>query len=127
MNLLIGKKILIVDDDDLLREVMCDVFSIEGAEVKDADNGVKALTLVQNQKFDAVISDVRMPGGDGITLAKNISEMTGDKPLVFICSGYNDLNLEKAQQLNIQNIFEKPFDHKSMIQQVFQKLVSVKT
>lgn len=126
MRSLTGKKILIVDDDDLLREVMCDVFTIEGADVSQADNGIKALNMIQGQKYDAVISDVRMPGGDGITLAKNISEMTGYKPLVFICSGYNDLNLEKAQQLNIQNIFEKPFDHKSMIQEVSQKLVSIK-
>jgi len=127
MNLFKGIKILVVDDDDLLREVMCDVFTSEGADVSEADNGATALTMIQNIKYDVVVSDVRMPGGDGITLAKNISELPGEKPLVFICSGFNDLNHEKADQLNIQKIFEEPFDHKLMIAEVSQKLRSINT
>lgn len=126
MNLFKGVKILVVDDDDLLREVLCDVFTSEGADVSEADNGAKALAMIQNQNYDVVISDVRMPGGDGITLAKNISELYGQKPLVFICSGFNDLNPKKADQLKIQKIFEKPFDHNHMIAEVSRKLQSIK-
>lgn len=127
MKLFSGIQILVVDDDDLLREVICDIFTSEGANVSEADNGTKALLMIQNQNYDVVVSDVRMPGGDGITLAKNISELSGAKPLVFICSGFNDLNTEKADQLNIQKIFEKPFDHKHMIAEVSQKLRSIKS
>lgn len=127
MKLFDGIKMLIVDDDELLREVICDIFASEGAGVSEADSGVAALAMIQHHRYDVVISDVRMPGGDGITLAKNISELSGEKPLVFICSGFNDLNTEKACLLNIQKIFEKPFDHKHMITEVSQKLMSIKT
>jgi CheY-like chemotaxis protein len=113
-----GKKFLVVDDDEMLREVFNELFTAEGAQVTEAQNGIIAFSLVEKNKFDVVFSDIRMPGGDGIALATKISEMTGHKPLVFMCSGFNDLAPEKAKLLNVLKLFEKPFDPKTMINDI---------
>ncbi|MBX9766836.1 MAG: response regulator [Bdellovibrionales bacterium] len=118
MSLFEGKKFLIVEDDDMLREVIADIFRSEGALVTEASNGVTAFSLVQRNSYDVVFSDVRMPGGDGIGLAKNILGLPGLKPLLFFCSGFNDLTPEKALELNVLVVFEKPFDRISLIEEV---------
>lgn len=122
MKIFNGIKFLVVDDDELLREVLAEVLYSRGAEVTEAKNGDLAFTLVKKNHYDVVISDVRMPGGDGLTLAKNISELSGDKPLVFICSGFSDLSIDDAKKLNILKVFEKPFEHQILINEISSKL-----
>jgi CheY-like chemotaxis protein len=118
-----GKKILVVDDEELLRDLLRSVFSGEGAEVTVAESGVKALALYVQQKFDAVITDVRMPGGDGLTLIEKIRQQPGSKlPLMFLCSGFNDLAADTASRLGIARVFEKPFNLRDMIEDVRLRL-----
>ena len=111
-------KVLIVDDDEMMREVLASFLADEGALTLEAENGTRALKMVQKNKFDIVLSDVRMPGGDGITLAKNISQMMENRPLVFICSGLNDLSKEVIKLYGIEKVFEKPFDHRTLIDEI---------
>lgn len=118
MNLFLNLNFLVVDDDEMLREVVADIFKSEGAMVTEAANGHIAFALVKKNMFDVVFSDIRMPAGDGIELAKNISELPGQKPLVFVCSGFNDLNQDYANRLNILKVFEKPFENSDLIQEV---------
>lgn len=112
---------LIVDDDQLLREVLVDYLQYLGAHVAEAENGIKAFQMVLNEKFDIVISDVRMPGGNGIELAEKIDSLKIEKPLFFMCSGYSDeLPVEKIKQLNIINIFDKPFNTQELVEDVLK-------
>lgn len=122
MKILEGLNFLVVEDDEMLRQVLREIFEQNGAHVTEAKNGVLAFSLVQTIRFDVVLSDVRMPGGDGLTLAKRISELVGDKPAVFICSGFSDLTAASAQQLNILKVFEKPFEQKAMIDEISRRL-----
>ena len=125
MNSFAGKKFLVVDDDEMLRELISDIFKGENAEVSEASNGKLAFSMIQNSKFDVVFSDVRMPGGDGIELAKNVFEMSAPKPLMFICSGFNDLTDKQAKDLGILKVFEKPFDHHELITEILRWLVKL--
>jgi CheY-like chemotaxis protein len=122
LKILEGLNFLVVEDDEMLRHLLREIFEENGARVTEAKNGVIAFSLVQTNRFDVVLSDVRMPDGDGLTLAKRISELVGDKPAVFICSGFNDLTAESAQQLNILKVFEKPFEQKTMIDEIYRRL-----
>ena len=119
-------KVLIVDDDEMMREVLASLLADEGALTLEAENGTRAFKIVQESKFDIVLSDVRMPGGDGITLAKNISRMKENRPLVFICSGFNDLSKETIQLYGIVKVFEKPFDHRSLINEIQINFLGIK-
>lgn len=118
MKILNGNRILIVDDDEMLREMLNDVFTLSGAVVEEAENGKRALEKIRNSMFDAVVSDIRMPGGDGIELAANIQTLTSTKPLLFVCSGYNDMSQDMVKKLDIKRVFEKPFDIENMVQTV---------
>ena len=66
------KKILIVDDDPHIREVISFALEQEGMEVWEAANGVEALELLDNQLPDLVILDVMMPEMDGLDVCRNI-------------------------------------------------------
>ena len=118
-----GKKILVVDDEELLREILMEELSYYGADVIGAENGTVAFDLIKRQKFDAIITDVRMPGGNGIILIKNINNyFSEDKPKVFICSGYNDITLAEIGLLGISYTFNKPFDRENFIQVISKSL-----
>lgn len=112
--------ILIVDDDELMREVLRELISIKktNAKIYEADNGKDAFQIVQNEKIHCIISDVRMPKGDGISLAKDLLTLKKEKPILFICSGQNELDSEKEKDLNIKKIFEKPFEMDDIIKEI---------
>lgn len=122
-TLIKGKKILVVDDEDLLREIISEDLRSAGALVTEAANGRIAFELIQNQIFDAVVTDVRMPGGNGIKLVKDIkSHFENDGPFVFVCSGYNDMSAEETESLSVNYIFKKPFDRETFIKKVAEYL-----
>lgn len=126
MNDLKNLSILIVDDEPLIREIL--EFEIQnlGGTTTLAENGVIAFELIQKNKFDVVISDVTMPGGDGIKLAELISKLSEPKPVVFLCSGFGDNTVEKAKELGVSEIFAKPFDREYMAKAI-QKAIATKT
>ncbi len=125
MSLLLGRKFLVVDDDNFMREVVNEIFTNYGATVTEAENGVEAFLLVKKTDYDVVFTDMRMPGGDGIALAKNISELSGKKPMVFVCSGFNDVAIEKIKELNIQKVYEKPFDYALIVKEISDLLSNI--
>ncbi len=109
-------RLLIVDDDELLREVLVEIFTDSVCDILEASNGQMAFDLIQTKKPHVVISDVRMPNGDGVFLAQKVHELEGEKPLFFICSGHNDLTTEIIKKFNILHVFEKPFDSIKIIE-----------
>lgn len=111
-----GKKILVVDDEELLREILMEDLNAYGAETVGAMNGTEAFEIIQHQDFDAVITDIRMPGGNGLSLIKNInSYFQENRPHVFVCSGYNDVTLSDTDMQVISYMFDKPFDRETFL------------
>ncbi len=104
-----GKKILVVDDEPDLREILRDEFELGGAQVTEAVNGVDALKKVEATDFDLVISDIRMPGGDGFTFAKAVKQRNPRRPAVVLITGFADVTAEEAAAVGIEGFFQKPF------------------
>ncbi|HME94790.1 MAG TPA: response regulator [Methylomirabilota bacterium] len=67
-----ARRILIVDDDEALREVLATALSGEGREIDGASDGTVALALLEQQPYDLVLSDLRMPCVDGPTLYETL-------------------------------------------------------
>lgn len=103
-------KILVVDDEELLREVLSETFAMYGAIVDSAGSGNQAFEKIKENQYDVVITDIRMPNGDGISLLKNINQLNGPRPKLFVSSAYSDLTPEKVKDLHILKVFVKPFD-----------------
>ncbi|MBE6023158.1 MAG: response regulator [Cellulosilyticum sp.] len=87
-------KLLIVEDEKVIRQgikVMVMRSGVPIHEIIDCRNGLEALEIVKNQEIDVMITDIRMPKMDGITLVKEIQKMAV-KPKVIVVSGYDDFS-----------------------------------
>lgn len=120
--LLKGFKVLVIDDDPDLRELVSDDLQFAGADVDVASNALDALVLVGQNKYDFTLSDLRMPKGDGKFLAQEIQKMQEPKPLVFLYTGYNDFTNLDSEDLGISGIFTKPFEASELIQSILAKI-----
>ena len=110
-----SKKILVVDDEPMLREILKDFLEMGSYKVEEAHNGHEAFKMIGQSSFDCVISDVRMPNGDGTELAKNIFNMQGAKPKVFLATGFSDISDEQAKSLGVEKVLHKPFDYNELL------------
>lgn len=115
-------RILIVDDDEDLREVMYSIFVSQGFTVFQADNGVTALDMILKSKIDVVVSDIRMPGGDGLTLLQNVRGHDPKLPIVIFVTGFADISISDCIRIGAQQVFQKPFNQKELVDSVKQSL-----
>ncbi|MET0793103.1 MAG: EAL domain-containing protein [Polyangiaceae bacterium] len=86
-----GTKILLVDDDERVLTVLVRALSFSGMEVSTANTGGDALAMLAAQSFDAVVSDIQMPGMNGLKLLRAIREYDLDLPVVLM-TGEPNLN-----------------------------------
>jgi DNA-binding NtrC family response regulator len=101
-------EILVVDDDDVIRDTLCELLSLEHA-CQTADNAEAALAKLEAQAFDVVLTDISMPGLSGKELLTRVLEMYPGTPVIMI-SGLSDE--EQAQSLLSLGAFDyllKPF------------------
>jgi two-component system CheB/CheR fusion protein len=85
-----GLHILVVDDGPDAVDAMHELLEMDGGEVEIAVNGKQALELAQKRRFDVIISDIAMPGMDGIALIRALRALPGyEKVVAIACSGFN--------------------------------------
>lgn len=117
-----GLNFLVVDDETMLAELVARALTQHGAQVVKADNGTAAWQLCEQQWFDALITDLRMPGGDGLALLKKIQARKGAAPKIFICSGYDDLPDTERSGLKVDRVFEKPFRMRDLLLSIIERM-----
>ena len=100
------KRILIVDDNNDIRNAISEYLLIEGFEIGIAENGVNALKLFIDKDFDLVLTDFQMPYMDGLKLACEIKKVN-PKTLIIIMSGNIHTNLQTKYVADY--IIAKPF------------------
>ncbi len=105
-----NKRILIVDDEKPIREVLRDFFKMEGFEVCEAADGMEASRQIQKTFFDVVLTDLRLPGRDGLQVLEE-TRHTSPETAVLILTGHpsTDSTL-RALELDCDGYLEKPID-----------------
>ncbi len=106
-------KILIIDDDDLVRKSVSNILIKAGYEVAVAQDSFEAITEIKRQNFDLIVSDIRMPGKNGVETVRDIRKIVKqhsdrDLPIIFI-TGYADTSEELDAEL-LGEVILKPFD-----------------
>ncbi len=114
MTSTLKKKALIIDDEEGLRESLAFAFELEGFEVTMAADGVDAMEKLQNESFGIIITDLRMPRKDGLTLLQEIREKHATEPPVILVSGGAEFSEEDLQKMGAAAIFDKPVNTKEM-------------
>jgi two-component system response regulator (stage 0 sporulation protein F) len=105
-----NKKVLIVDDQNGIRILLVEVFSVEGYQTYQASNGKIALEIVRNEFPDLVLLDMKIPGMDGLEILKHIKQID-ESIKVIMMTAYGELDMIKeASDLGALMHFTKPFD-----------------
>jgi len=122
-------RILIVDDDPMIRRLLQVNFRLEGFDVDVAGRGEEALELASAVRPDIVVLDVSMPDMDGWEVMGRLRDNpeTASVPVVFLTARTGQREQEKAQQLGADGYLVKPFDPGELVQVVQRTLAAAGT
>ena len=101
-------KILIVEDEAKLREVLCDYFASRGERPIQACDGFEALARMEECEFDAVLLDIMMPGLDGLSVCRAVRK-TNDVPILFLTALSDEEDKLLGYELGADDYITKPF------------------
>jgi DNA-binding response OmpR family regulator len=108
-------KILYVEDDLTLSYVTKDNLELKGYKIYHCDDGLKALDLLQNEKFDLCILDIMLPKMDGFSLAEKIREKDQDIPIIFLTAKSMLEDRIKGLTIGGDDYLTKPFSIEELV------------
>ena len=107
--------LLVVDDEPYYCEIAKDWFEREGCRVLTAEDGIAALKLLEDEKVNAIITDIRMPRMDGVELIRRLKASGSYTPTAVALTGFSDLSARDAYDLGIESQLAKPVGRKVLI------------
>lgn len=116
--------VLVVDDEEIICEAIAFDLNRNGVNVLTASNGNDAWNLfIKNQSIDLIITDVRMPDGDGVNLLDKIRAHDRLIPVVIFITGFKDISDQEAYKKGVNGILSKPFKIEELMVEI-QKYLS---
>ncbi|MEW6427919.1 MAG: sigma-54 dependent transcriptional regulator [Thermodesulfobacteriota bacterium] len=107
--------VLIVDDERNYLIVLSELFKDEGHEVFTAENGEQALRIAREVDLDLIITDMRMPGMDGLTLLKEVKKLNHHLPVIMV-TAFGEIEIAvNAMQAGAYNYLTKPFNNDELL------------
>lgn len=103
-----NSRILIVEDEAKLRDVLCDYYRSKGELPDEASNGIQALSLIEENEYDAVLLDIMMPKLDGLTVCRAVRR-TNDVPIIFLTALSDEEDKLLGYELGADDYVTKPF------------------
>ena len=108
-------KILIIDDDEWIRDSLRIYFEAEGCHVVVLETAEEGLAELKSQAYDLIIVDYKLPGLDGLEFFKRTLDDHSDAMRVLITAYRTDDVISEARKLKIQGFIEKPFTSESLM------------
>jgi two-component system, chemotaxis family, chemotaxis protein CheY len=118
-------RIMIIDDVASIRNIVGSMLQKHGHRVFFAGSGDEALELAKVKRLHLAVTDINMPGMDGITLIERLKQLEHFKntPIVVLAKGAKDENIEKAKKAGATDWIAKPFTEESLSVKINQILV----
>ena len=110
-------RVLIVDDEELIRNVIKEYLILENYEVKEASNGSEAVDLALKENFDIIIMDIMMPKMDGYTACREIKK-SKDVPFLMLSARGEEYDKLIGFDLGIDDYVTKPFSPKELVARI---------
>lgn len=110
-------KLLIVDDEKNIREVVREYASLNGYESDEAENGLEAVELVKANRYDCVILDIMMPILDGFSACKQIRQIQ-DVPVIMLSARQEEYDKLFGFELGVVDYVIKPFSPKELMARI---------
>ena len=102
-------KILLIDDDEWIRDSLSIFFEAEGCRVLALETAEEGIAAIKDQVFDLIIVDYKLPGMDGVEFIKRIRNTQAGAIKVLITAYRNGSVVSEAKELKIHGFIEKPF------------------
>ena len=119
-----SETILIVDDEDALRSLCTELLSAEGYNILQAEHGIDALAILENEKVDLLLSDVIMPNMDGNLLAERVKKLYPHIKIQLISGYMKDDQIYESNLDLFDNILRKPVEATTLLTRVRELLDS---
>ena len=120
-----GEKILVIDDDKMIREMLHSAFDRHGYDVRSAENVAQAMEVLKEESIMILFLDLHLPGMSGIEFCKKIRRES-HLGFIFAITGVVDLySLMECRSAGFDDFFTKPFSLDTMVkavEQAFEKL-----
>ena len=110
-------RILLAEDDDVMREYLTRALRRSGYDVTAVDRGTDAIPLLEAERFDLLLTDIVMPEMDGIELARRAGEMTSEMRVMFI-TGFAAVTLKAGREVPNARVLSKPFHLRDLVMEV---------
>jgi CheY-like chemotaxis protein len=109
--LLAERSILVIDDEEVIRQTVQDVLTKHGCQVETAREGSEAMAMIHQRKYDLVLSDIRMPGFSGYEIFRAVKEQDAQCPVIFMTGfGYDpNHSIIRAHPEGLSAVLYKPF------------------
>ena len=125
-GIFVGKKIdkklhvLVVEDNEVDRRIVCKIVSKQGHDVTEAENGKEGLEIVKLKKPDLILMDCEMPELNGIEMCRAIKDSveTSDIPVIFLTGHGTPQNIVECFGVNAENLLTKPINAKLLVEQI---------
>ena len=111
-------KILIVDDEEMLREVLKEYVEFEGNEAFEACNGMEAVKMCRENDYDVILMDIMMPHLDGFSAVKEIKK-NKDIPVIMLSARSEEYDKLFAFELGVDDYVTKPFSPKEVMARIY--------
>ena len=115
-----ARNVLVVDDEELIRQIISIILKSEGYKVIEAESGHDALKKMSDKHFGLVITDLRMPGMDGIEFIKQLRSESAYRfvPIIMLTSEFSDFKKREAEIAGVNEWIVKPFIRQQLLQSV---------
>lgn len=110
-------RILLAEDDDVMREYLARALNSAGYSVTSVDRGTDAVPLLESGTFDLLLSDIVMPEMDGIELAQLAGKIAPQTQVMFI-TGFAAVSLRAEENVPQAKLLSKPFHLKDLVREV---------
>jgi two-component system cell cycle response regulator CpdR len=110
-------RILLAEDDSVMREYLTRALERSGYAVSAVDRGTEAMPLIQSERFDLLLTDIVMPEMDGIELAQKAAEIAPDMRVMFI-TGFAAVTLRAGKSMPQARVLSKPFHLRDLVLEV---------
>jgi two-component system, cell cycle response regulator CpdR len=117
-------RILLAEDDETMRQFLSRSLVKAGYEVVTVSHGFEALPHLENEKFDLLLTDIVMPGMDGIELAGRATAMYEELPVMFI-TGFAAVAMDRSKERpKSSKLLQKPFHLRDLVYEVERLLAA---
>lgn len=105
----VGKKVLVVDDEDILRMLLADTLEFEGFIVEEAEDGRQGYEMIKENAYDAILLDYMMPHLTGLEVLQKVQPLGLTAPIIMLTAKAQQTDKEEALENGAAYFVAKPF------------------